>query len=180
MDDLTSKVTAVLGASSRIGFAVAKAFAAEGMRVVLADVDVDRLKGAVDELTASGADCLGEVIDVSDPLAVERLADRTAEHFGGVHEICNNAGVSAMGRQWELSLDDWNWVLDVCLGGVVNGIRSVAPRMLAFGEQGHVINTASMGALLNSPFVGPYAAAKHAVVGLSKGLRLNSPTPRSA
>jgi len=106
MDDLTSKVTAVLGASSRIGFAVAKAFAAEGMRVVLADVDVDRLKGAVDELTASGADCLGEVIDVSDPLAVERLADRTAEHFGGVHEICNNAGVSAMGRQWELSLDD--------------------------------------------------------------------------
>jgi NAD(P)-dependent dehydrogenase (short-subunit alcohol dehydrogenase family) len=85
--------------------------------------------------------------------------------------ICNNAGVSALGCQWELSLDDWNWVLDVCLGGVVNGIRSFVPRMLASGKPGHVVNTASMAGVLSSPYVGPYAAAKHAVVGISRGLR---------
>ncbi|MDT5027694.1 MAG: hypothetical protein QOE61_4120 [Micromonosporaceae bacterium] len=171
MDDLTSKVAVITGAASGIGFALAKVFAAEGMRVVLADVDATRLTSAADALAATGADCIGEVVDVSDPAAVERLADRTVEHFGGVHVICNNAGVSALGCQWELSLDDWNWVLDVCLGGVVNGIRSFVPRMLASGEPGHVVNTASMAGVLTSPFVGPYAAAKHAVVGISKGLR---------
>jgi NAD(P)-dependent dehydrogenase (short-subunit alcohol dehydrogenase family) len=171
MDDLASKVAVIAGGSSGIGLALAKAFAAERMRVVIASEDPHQLRTAVEELTAAGAECIGEVVDVSDPAVVEHLKDVTVERFGGVHVICNNAGVSAMGRQWELSLEDWKWVLGVCLGGVVNGIRSFLPHMLASGEPGHVVNTASMGGLLTSPFVGPYAAAKHAVVGLSKGLR---------
>jgi NAD(P)-dependent dehydrogenase (short-subunit alcohol dehydrogenase family) len=85
--------------------------------------------------------------------------------------ICNNAGVVAFGRQWEISERDWAWEIDVCLWGVINGVRTFVPRMLASEEPCHVVNTASMGGLLTAPFVGPYAAAKHAVVGLSKALR---------
>ncbi len=85
--------------------------------------------------------------------------------------MCNNAGVSTMGTQWEISAEDWGWVIGVCLGGVVNGVRSFVPRMLAQGGPAHVVNTASMGGLLTGAYIGPYAAAKHGVVGLSKGLR---------
>jgi len=86
--------------------------------------------------------------------------------------LCNNAGVVPFGRQWELSEKDWAWAIDICLWGVINGVRAFVPKMLASGEPCHVVNTASMGGLLSAPFVGPYATAKHAVVGLSKSLRV--------
>jgi NAD(P)-dependent dehydrogenase (short-subunit alcohol dehydrogenase family) len=126
---------------------------------------------AARELTAQGVECVASAVDVSDAAAVERLADHALAQFGRVSVVCNNAGVSTMGKQWEIGIEDWDWVIGVCLRGVVNGVRSFVPRMLAQGGPAHVVNTASMGGLLTSPFIGPYAAAKHAVVGLSKGLR---------
>jgi NAD(P)-dependent dehydrogenase (short-subunit alcohol dehydrogenase family) len=141
------------------------------MRVVLADINEAQLYQAVAELSTAGVECLGVVTDVSDPSSVERLAGSAFEGFGSVRVVCNNAGVSTMGKQWEISARDWDWVIGVCLGGVVNGVRSFVPRMLAQGGTAHIVNTASMGGLLTGPYIGPYAAAKHGVVGLSKGLR---------
>ena len=171
MTQLESGVCVVTGAASGIGRELAGAFGAEGMRVVLADVNESLLARAVSELSDSGVECVAQVTDVRDPLSVERLADATMERFGGIRVACNNAGVSTMGKQWEISAEDWDWVIGVCLGGVVNGVRSFVPRMLAQGGPAHVVNTASMGGLLTGAYIGPYAAAKHGVIGLSKGLR---------
>ena len=168
MDQLDGRVAVVTGAASGIGLGMARAFAAEGMKVVLADVDVAGLDAAAASLDA---ETLAVPTDVADAGAVARLADRTVEHFGGVHVVCNNAGVFTIGYQWETSLEDWSWVLGVNLTGVIHGIHSFVPRMLASGEPGHVVNTASMGGLIASPLTGPYGASKHAVVGISKGLR---------
>jgi len=176
MTELAGGVCVVTGAGAGLGRALADAFGAAGMRVVLADVDAPRLAAAGAALSEAGIECMTRVVDVRDADAVDALADATVERFGGVHVICNNAGVSTMGKQWEISRDDWEYVLGVCLDGVVNGIRSFVPRILAThaatGRTGHVVNTASMGGLLSSGYLGPYAAAKHAVVGLSKGLRV--------
>lgn len=164
-------VCVVTGAASGIGRVLAGAFGSEGMRVVLADVNEPVLAEAVAELASAGVECVGQVTDVRDPASVERLAEVALERFGGVQVVCNNAGVSTMGKQWEISVEDWDWVIGVCLGGVVNGVHSFVPRMLAQGGPAHVVNTASMGGLLTGPYIGPYVAAKHGVVGLSKGLR---------
>lgn len=176
MTELDGGVCVITGAGAGLGRAMADAFGAVGMRVVLTDVDRQRLAVAETQLGAAGVECMTRVVDVRDADAVDALADETVERFGGVHVVCNNAGVSVMGKQWEISRDDWEWVLAVCLDGVVNGIRSFVPRILAThaatGRTGHVVNTASMGGLLSSGYLGPYAAAKHAVVGLSKGLRV--------
>jgi NAD(P)-dependent dehydrogenase (short-subunit alcohol dehydrogenase family) len=164
-------VCVVTGAASGIGRALAGAFGSEGLRVVLADVNESLLDEAVAELATTGVDCIGQATDVRDPASVELLAEVAVEHFGGVQVICNNAGVSTMGKQWEISAQDWDWVIGVCLGGAINGVRSFVPRMLAQGVPAHVVNTASMGGLLTGAYIGPYTAAKHGVVGLSKGLR---------
>jgi len=171
MTTLGTGAAVVTGAASGIGRALAGAWGAEGMTVVLSDINQPGLQEAAEELSAKGVECVAEVVDVSDPAAVERLADVAFARFGRVSVVCNNAGVSTMGKQWEIGQDDWDWVIGVCLGGVVNGVRSFVPRLLAQGGPAHIVNTASMGGLLTSPFLGPYAAAKHAVVGLSKGLR---------
>lgn len=171
IEDLAGKTAVVTGAASGIGAAMAAAFGAQGMRVMLADINPDRLQAAVEGLRSRGVECEGSVTDVGDPASVEALAQKTFDIFGSAHLVCNNAGVSTMGRQWELSLADWKWVVDCCLWGVINGVRSFIPRMLESGEQGHIVNIASMGGLLTGPFIGPYATAKHGVVGLSKGLR---------
>ena len=176
MTELGGGVCVITGAGTGLGRALADAYGAVGRRVVLADVAATRLAAAATELTEAGIESMTRVVDVRDADAVDALADATVERFGGVHVICNNAGVSTMGKQWEISRDDWEWVLGVCLDGVVNGIRSFVPRILAThaatGRTGHVVNTASMGGLLSSGYLGPYAAAKHAVIGLSKGLRV--------
>jgi NAD(P)-dependent dehydrogenase (short-subunit alcohol dehydrogenase family) len=176
MTKLAGGVCVVTGAGAGLGRGLVDAFAAQDMRVVLADVSADRLDEVEAELGARGVECMTRVVDVRDAAAVDALADATVERFGGVNVICNNAGVSTLGKQWEITLDDWQWILGVCLDGVVNGIRSFVPRILvtreSTGRDGHVVNTASMGGLLSSGYLGPYAAAKHAVVGLSKGLRV--------
>jgi NAD(P)-dependent dehydrogenase (short-subunit alcohol dehydrogenase family) len=172
MDSLKSKVAVITGAASGIGLGMAREFGHQGMRVVLSDVSEERLNPAVSELQSDGIECFGQIADVRSAAAVDALAQTALDTYGQVHVLCNNAGVVAFGRQWELSDQDWAWVIDICLWGVINGVRAFVPRMLASGEPCHVVNTASMGGLLSAPFVGPYAAAKHAVVGLSKSLRM--------
>lgn len=172
MDTLESKVAVVTGAASGIGLGMARAFGHEGMRVVLSDVSDEGLDKAVADLQSEGIDCIGQIADVRSLKAVEALAGSALDSYGQVHVVCNNAGVGVFGRQWELSEQDWALAIDVCLWGVINGVRVFVPRMLASGVQCHVVNTASMGGLLSAPFVGPYAAAKHGVVGLSKSLRV--------
>jgi NAD(P)-dependent dehydrogenase (short-subunit alcohol dehydrogenase family) len=172
MDTLESKVAVVTGAASGIGLGMARAFGHEGMRVVLSDVSDERLNNAVTDLRSEGIDCIGQIADVRSVEAVEALARAAVDTYGHVHVVCNNAGVGVFGRQWEHSEHDWALAIDVCLWGVINGVRAFVPRMLESGVQCHVVNTASMGGLLSAPFVGPYAAAKHGVVGLSKSLRV--------
>jgi NAD(P)-dependent dehydrogenase (short-subunit alcohol dehydrogenase family) len=172
MDSLESKVAVITGAASGIGLGMAREFGHEGMRVVLSDVSEERLNNAVTELQSEGIECIGEIADVRSAEAVDGLAQVAVDTYGQVHVICNNAGVGVFGRQWELSEQDWAWAIDICLWGVINGVRAFVPRMLASEEPCHVVNTASMGGLLSAPFVGPYATAKHAVVGLSKSLRV--------
>jgi NAD(P)-dependent dehydrogenase (short-subunit alcohol dehydrogenase family) len=172
MDTLESKVAVVTGAASGIGLGMARAFGHEGMRVVLSDVSDERLNRAVTDLQSEGIECIGQIADVRSLEAVEALARAAVDTYGQVHVVCNNAGVGIFGRQWELSEQDWALAIDVCLWGVINGVRVFVPRMLASGVQCHVVNTSSMGGLLSAPFVGPYAAAKHGVVGLSKSLRV--------
>lgn len=172
MDSLESRVAVVTGAASGIGLGLAREFGREGMRVVLSDVSEGRLNNAVTELQSEGIGCIGVIADVRSAEAVDALARAAVDTYGQVHVICNNAGVGVFGRQWELSEQDWAWAIDICLWGVINGVRAFVPRMLASGTQCHVVNIASMGGLLSAPFVGPYATAKHAVVGLSKSLRV--------
>jgi NAD(P)-dependent dehydrogenase (short-subunit alcohol dehydrogenase family) len=170
MKQFRDKVAVVTGAASGIGRAMAERFAAEGMRVVLADVDAHALSEAADALKAAGAAVLAVPTDVADGASVEALATRTLETFGAVHVVCNNAGVGSPGGPiWERTVADWQWVLGVNLWGVIHGIRVFVPILLRAGE-GHVVNTASMAGLLSSPFLGIYNATKHAVVAMSETL----------
>ena len=169
MRSFEGKVAVVTGAASGIGRALAGAFAAEGMRVVLADVEHDALERAADELRAGGAEALAVATDVARADAVSRLAERTVDAFGGVHVVCNNAGVFAGGPSWEAPLSDYEWVLGVNLWGVIHGIRTFVPLLLAQGE-GHVVNTASMAGLTSGPLAGAYFLSKHAVLSLSETL----------
>jgi NAD(P)-dependent dehydrogenase (short-subunit alcohol dehydrogenase family) len=169
MEKLQGKTAVVTGAASGIGLALCEAFAAEGMCVVMADVDRARLREAADHIT-SEADILAVATDVTRYDAVTALADAATERFGAVDVLCNNAGVTVPGRAWELTLDEWRWILDVNLWGVVHGIKAFVPGMVARGVSAHVVNTASVGGLLAYPRLAPYSAAKFGVVGLSESL----------
>ena len=170
MKDLRGKVAVVTGAASGIGKSLATRFAAEGMKVVLADVEQTALEATAGELSATGASVLAVRTDVTDGAAVTALAVRTLEHFGTAHVICNNAGVGGgAGPMWTLTAADWEWTLGVNLWGVVHGIRAFVPALVAQGE-GHVINTASLAGLASPALMGPYVATKHAVVALSETL----------
>ena len=170
MDDLQGRVAVVTGGASGIGLALARRFVAEGMRLVLADVEVDALEAVATELRAAGAEVLTSRTDVSDAAAVEALAAASYERFGAVHVVVNNAGVVTRGAAWEQSAADWDWVLGVDLLGVVYGVRSFVPRMIAGGEPGHIVNTASIAGLLAMAGIAPYDVAKAGVVALSECL----------
>jgi NAD(P)-dependent dehydrogenase (short-subunit alcohol dehydrogenase family) len=140
------------------------------MKMDLADVERPALDAAVDGLRGAGVEVLGVLCDVAQPAAVEKLARRAYDEFGAVHVLCNNAGVAGgMPKPiWEQGLDEWSWVLGVNLMGVVHGVRSFVPRMLAQGGEGHVVSTASIAGLI--PGAGIYGVSKHAVVALSESL----------
>jgi NAD(P)-dependent dehydrogenase (short-subunit alcohol dehydrogenase family) len=172
MDELKDKVAVVTGAASGIGFALAERFAAENMKLVLADVEDAALKVAADRLRERGAEVLTVPTDVSVAASVEDCARNALERFGSVHVVCNNAGVGGQGfSTWETPIPSWEWVFGVNLWGVVHGIRAFVPHLLEQNE-GHVVNTASVAGLMATPFLGPYCATKHAVVAISEALHL--------
>ena len=170
MRELRGKVAVVTGAASGIGRALAERCAAEGMRVCLADVERDALERAGEEIRSTGADVLAVPTDVAQAEQVEALRDRVLQRFGAVHLVCNNAGVSLGGPVWEHPLDDWRWVLGVNLWGVIHGVHTFVPVLLAQGDEGHVVNTASMAGLTSPAGGGVYNTSKHAVVALSETL----------
>jgi NAD(P)-dependent dehydrogenase (short-subunit alcohol dehydrogenase family) len=167
---LEGRVAVITGAASGLGQAMARRFARQGARVVLADVVEHQLATATDELAASGAEVLAVPTDVSDPASVDALAGRAIEAFGAVHVVCNNAGVVVSGKTWEIPLAEWRRLLDVNLWGVVHGIHTFVPLLLDQGGPGHIVNTASMGGVTSLPGIAPYVASKHAVVALSEVL----------
>jgi NAD(P)-dependent dehydrogenase (short-subunit alcohol dehydrogenase family) len=168
--ELNSKVAVVTGAASGIGAAIAEALAAQGMQVMLCDVDEAGLARQEARLTAAGAQVASTVTDVGDAAQVDRLAEAVMARFGAVHLVCNNAGIIRPGRTWELPVEDWELVLRVNLLGVVHGVRTFVPLLLASGEEGHVVNVASMAAVVTVPGIGPYNVAKHGVLALSEAL----------
>lgn len=170
MQELRGKTAVVTGGAAGIGRAMAEAFAAEGMHLVLADVEVPRLEEAAAALRAGGSRVLTMPCDVSQAEEVEALADRAYAEFGRVDVVCNNAGVATGGPVWQHTLADWQWVLGVNLWGVIHGVREFVPRMLAQGGPGHVVNTASLAGLVTGPFMGIYNVTKQGVVALSETL----------
>ena len=163
-------VAVVTGAASGLGLGMAHALVERGMSVVIADIDADRLSVAEGELDARGATAMAVVTDVTKQPSVAELADRTVERFGRVDVVCLNAGVSIRGRAWELTEQDWRWVYDVNVFGVVHGIRSFAPTLLA-QNSGHLVITASNSSVTTLPSVAPYVSSKHAVLAVAETLQ---------
>lgn len=174
MQSLSGKTAVITGGASGIGRAMAERFAREGMQLVLSDIEAAALETAAAELRSQGAAVKAVRTDVSDAAQVDALAEAAYREFGAVHVLCNNAGVAPEGSPvWMRSLDTWNWILGVNLYGVIHGIRSFVPRMLAGGQEGHVVNTASIAGLSAGAMIGPYFVSKHAVVALSETLYLD-------
>jgi NAD(P)-dependent dehydrogenase (short-subunit alcohol dehydrogenase family) len=169
MDSLRGKVAAITGAASGLGRAMALAFAREGMDVALADVDLKSLSSVQEEARGLGVRVISLRTDVSKGEDVEAFAKGTVDELGAVHVVCNNAGVSPLGAVWENTVDEWRWILGVNLWGVIHGVRSFAPRLIAQGE-GHFVNTASVAGLICPSGSGAYNVTKHAVVALSETL----------
>jgi NAD(P)-dependent dehydrogenase (short-subunit alcohol dehydrogenase family) len=169
MKDVSGKVAFITGGASGVGFGVAKAFTAAGMKVVIADIRQDPLDEAMKSFP--GAPVHPIRLDVTDRKAMARAADETERVFGRVHVVCNNAGINLFNDIGDASYDDWDWVLGVNLGGVINGVRTFVPRIKAHGEGGHIVNTASMAAFIASAIPGVYCASKFAVRGVSESLR---------
>jgi NAD(P)-dependent dehydrogenase (short-subunit alcohol dehydrogenase family) len=170
--ELKGRTAFVTGGASGIGLALGRAFAEAGMKVMLADVERRALDAALKDLHDFGANVRGVSCDVADADSVERAALAACEAFGNVHVVCNNAGVAAGGGIDTISLDNWRWVLDVNLMGVLHGIRSFLPRMRAHGEGGHIVNTAAMAGMNAGLGFSPYVASKFAVVAMSEGLAM--------
>jgi NAD(P)-dependent dehydrogenase (short-subunit alcohol dehydrogenase family) len=171
MRDLSGKVAVITGGASGIGLGMARAFAGAGMRLVLADVDAPAAEAALKGLRERGADARWVRTDVSDRASVEALARTIFDSLGGVHVLCNNAGVCVEAPVAGGSDDDWDWLLAVNVQGVRNGVRAFVPRLRAQGEPAHIVNTASFNSLLPVGFLGIYCTTKFAVLGLSESLR---------
>jgi NAD(P)-dependent dehydrogenase (short-subunit alcohol dehydrogenase family) len=166
------RVAVVTGAASGIGRGLAEALASAGSAVVVADLDVEEGEKVAARIRDSGGDATAVGADVSDVAAVEALAATTIERYGRVDLLCNNAGVSTFNLIQDQTLDDWHWVFDVNVWGVVHGVHTFLPIMRDQGTRAHIVNTASMGGLMSGiAFIGPYAATKVAVVSISETLQ---------
>jgi NAD(P)-dependent dehydrogenase (short-subunit alcohol dehydrogenase family) len=170
MQEFRHKVAVITGGASGIGLALAKRFAREGMKLVLADIEEENLRRVEQEFRKAGVPVLAIRTDVSRGQDVERLAEKTLATFGAVHIVCNNAGVAPGGVVWENTTADWEWVLGVNLWGVIHGVRVFVPIMLRQDTPCHVVNTASVAGLLSPPGMGIYCVSKHAVVTLTECL----------
>jgi NAD(P)-dependent dehydrogenase (short-subunit alcohol dehydrogenase family) len=170
MDQVEGKVAFVTGGASGIGFGMARVFLRNGMKVVIADIRQDHLDEAAAALTGSNAVHFIK-LDVTDRAAMAAAADETERIFGKVHVLCNNAGVGILGGSKSATYDDWDWGMGVNLGGVINGVQTFVPRLIAHGEGGHIVNTSSMAGVLPGGAATIYVTAKAAVLGLSESLR---------
>ncbi len=173
METFAGGVAVITGAGSGLGKAFAQTAAGLGMNLVLADVQQDAVEAAAVELRTHGLGAIAVKVDVSRSEDVQRLADTAVERFGQINLLFNNAGVTSGGLVWESTEKDWDWVLGVNLHGVINGLRTFTPLMLALVDkdpsyEGHIVNTASMAGLLSVPAQGIYGVSKHAVFALSE------------
>lgn len=184
MEHVEGAVAFITGGASGIGLGMAKAFARAGMKVAIADIREDHLdaareyfreQGAADRAAPAGREAEDRVhllrLDVTDRAAYARAADEVERVLGPVQVLCNNAGIGITGEMKRASFDDWDWIIDVNLKGVVNGVQTFVPRMLAHRLGAHIVNTASMAGLLTYSTAGLYVTTKFAVVGLSEALR---------
>jgi len=172
MEIEAGQVAVVTGGTSGIGFAIADALVRRGVNVMLADIREDAIPFAVDALAGQPGNAAGVRADVSVDADLDAVADATVERFGRVDLVCNNAGVVCeQAPTWEQRPETWRWLIDVKLMGVVNGIRTFAPLLIAQGS-GHFLNTASAGGLMALPHLAPYNATMHAVVGLTETLNI--------
>ena len=179
MESLAGKVAVVTGAASGIGLALARRFGADGMRVVMADIEASALEREAADLASRGVEVCTDVVDTSIESDVASLAELTLERFGGVHLVCNNAGVGSRGLTVaDLPRRDFEWVLGVNLWGVIHGIRAFLPH-LRRQDDGHIVNTASVSGLYHLPRMGPYNASKAAVIALSETLKFELDGERS-
>jgi NAD(P)-dependent dehydrogenase (short-subunit alcohol dehydrogenase family) len=169
LQELEGKVAVVTGAGGGIGEALCRGFAAEGMRVVVVDIDASRAQA----VAASLPEAISCAVDVADGDAVARLADDAFAAWGQVDVLCNNAGVFQGGLSWERSVADWDWVLGVNLYGIIHAIRSFVPRMVAQGTDGHIVNTASVAAFVAGAASSPYVVSKCAAFSLTECLALD-------
>jgi NAD(P)-dependent dehydrogenase (short-subunit alcohol dehydrogenase family) len=170
MQNLPGKTAFVTGGASGIGLGIAKALLRAGMHVVIADVRDDHLQAAQAEL-GSAERLLALKLDVTDRAAYARAADAAEKRFGKIHLLCNNAGVAVVGPTILATYADWDWVMGVNLGGTINGIVTILPRIQKHGEGGHIVNTASMSGLMPHPGATIYGTSKGAVVSMIECMR---------
>ena len=166
MQELNGRIGVVTGGASGIGKAIAQAMVAEGMQVLISDIEADRLDATAREIGAVGIPA-----NVSKADEMEALARAAVERFGTVHVLCNNAGIGPMAPLADLTLGDWRWMIDVNLWGVINGLDAFLPVLRGNAEGGHIVNTASMAGLMPVPGLVPYCTSKYAIVGLSEAVR---------
>ena len=171
MQDFKDKVAFITGGASGVGFGQAKVLSEEGARVVIADIRQDHLDTALAWFRSRNAPTHGIRLDITDRAAFARAADAAERVFGPVQLLFNTAGVSVFGPLEHSTYEDYDWMMGVNFGGVVNGIQTFVPRMIAHGQGGHIVNTASLGAFTSSAPAGIYCASKFAVRGLSEALR---------
>ena len=170
MDEFSGRVAVITGGASGIGAALARAFAARGSKIVLADLDEAALGRMERELTGLSVPVLAVRTDVTQRASVAALADATWKHFGAAHIVCNNAGIALVGELARAPHDDWEYTMNVDFWGVVHGVEAFVPRLLEQRQGGHVLNTASMAGLVGMQWLGIYCAAKFAVVGMTEAL----------
>jgi NAD(P)-dependent dehydrogenase (short-subunit alcohol dehydrogenase family) len=170
MNEFKGKTAFVTGGASGIGLALCRAFGQRGMNVAIADVEVAACAEAVEMLRSEGVSAIGATCDVSDRESLANAAAKAFSEFGKVHILCNNAGVSRAGPIEQVAASDWDWVIGVNLRGLIHGLQIFLPHMKAHGEDGHIVNTASMNGVAGAALAGPYCATKFAAVGISEVL----------
>jgi NAD(P)-dependent dehydrogenase (short-subunit alcohol dehydrogenase family) len=173
MKDVEGKTAFITGGASGVGLGMAKVFTEAGMQVVIADIRQDHLDQAMAHFSDTNFRVHPVKLDVADRAAFARAADEAERAFGPVHIVCNNAGINMFAPMDECTFDDWDWIMGVNLGGVINGIQTFIPRLKEHGKGGHIVNTASMAAFITGPGAGIYTASKFAVRGLTESLRWN-------